>query len=66
MLRYILKLSWRNINQNQIPTTGGGGFGGGGDVPQPTWIQRNKVVVVVGLIAIAGGIYFLSKRKGKK
>jgi hypothetical protein len=61
-----LNTSLVNANQNQIPTTGGGGFGGGGDVPQPTWIQRNKVVVVVGLIAIAGGIYFLSKRKGKK
>jgi hypothetical protein len=62
-----LNTSLVNANQNQIPTSGGGGVvGGGGDVPQPTWIQRNKVVVVVGLIAIAGGIYFLSKRKGKK
>ena len=65
-----LNSSLSNANQNQIPTTGGGGAGddgaGAGAGADQTWIQRNKVVVVVGLIAIAGGIYFLSKRKGKK
>lgn len=51
-------------NQNQIPTDGNGGNGNGGGADQ-TWIQKNKVVVVVGLIAVAGGIYFLTKGKGK-
>jgi len=61
-----LNSSLTNANQNSIPT-GDGGFGGGGmPVAEPTWIQRNKVLVVVGIVAIAGGIYFFSKRKGKK
>jgi hypothetical protein len=51
-------------NQNNIPTGDGGGDGSGAGADQ-TWIQKNKVLVVVGLIAIAGGIYFLSKGKGK-
>ena len=63
-----LNSSLSNANQNQIPTAGGGGAGddGAGAGADQTWIQKNKGVVVVGLIAIAGGIYFLSKRKGKK
>jgi hypothetical protein len=48
-------------NQNQIPT---GEYIVGDDGNQ-TWIQKNKVVVVIGLIAIAGGIYFLTRGKGK-
>lgn len=48
-------------NQNQIPT----GEYIVGDDGEQTWIQKNKVLVVVGLIAVAGGIYFLTKGKGK-
>jgi hypothetical protein len=59
-----LYTSLGTANQNNIPTGDGGGDGSGAGADQ-TWIQRNKVVVVVGLIAIAGGIYFLTKGKGK-
>lgn len=52
-------------NQNQIQTDGDGGGNGDGGGADQTWIQKNKVVVVVGLIAVAGGIYFLTKGKGK-
>lgn len=52
-------------NQNQIPTDGDGGGNGDGGGADQTWIQKNKVLVVVGLIAVAGGIYFLTKGKGK-
>jgi len=58
-----LYTSLGTANQNQITTDGGGNNDGGG--ADQTWIQRNKVVVVVGLIAIAGGIYFLTKGSGK-
>jgi hypothetical protein len=54
-------------NQNQIPTDGSGGSGdSGGAGADQTWIQKNKVLVVVGLIAVAGGIYFLTKGSGGK
>jgi hypothetical protein len=55
-------------NQNQIPTGNDSGNQNGGGTNQ-NWIQRNKVVVLVGILAIAGGIYFFNrgkKGKGKK
>ncbi len=63
-----LNNSLGSANQNNIPTgDGGGGAGDGGNGgAEQTWIQKNKTIVVIGLIAIAGGIYFYSKRKGKK
>jgi len=59
-----LYTSLGTANQNNIPTGDGGGDGSGAGADQ-TWIQKNKVLVVVGLIAIAGGIYFFSKGSGK-
>jgi hypothetical protein len=55
-------------NQNDITGGAGAGAGGnGGAGSDQTWIQRNKVLVVVGILAIAGGIYFMNKgKKGKK
>jgi hypothetical protein len=62
-----LYTSLGTANQNNIPTGDGGGNGGGGGAgADQTWIQRNKVLVVVGILAIAGGIYFMNKGgKGK-
>jgi hypothetical protein len=60
-----LNTSLGSANQNQIPTGDGGGGDGGSGLPPQTWIQKNKVLVVVGLIAVAGGIYFFTKGKGK-
>ena len=60
-----LYTSLGTANQNQINTDGDGGGNGDGGGADQTWIQKNKVLVVVGLIAIAGGIYFLTKGKGK-
>jgi hypothetical protein len=61
-----LYTSLGSANQNQIPTGDGGGSGsGGGSGADQTWIQKNKVLVVVGLIAVAGGIYFFTRGKGK-
>jgi hypothetical protein len=62
-----LNTSLGSANQNNIPTgSGDGGDGGSGAGAEQTWIQKNKVVVLVGLIAVGAGIYFLTKRKGKK
>ena len=53
-------------NQNNIPTGDGGNGGNGGAGSDQTWIQRNKVLVLVGILAVAGGIYFMNKgSKGK-
>jgi len=61
-----LYTSLGSANQNQIPTGDNGGSGdGGGSGADQTWIQKNKVLVVVGLIAVAGGIYFFTRGKGK-
>jgi hypothetical protein len=62
-----LYTSLGSANQNQIPTGDGGGSGSGGSGAgaDQTWIQKNKVLVVVGLIAVAGGIYFFTRGKGK-
>lgn len=60
-----LNNSLGSANAGSINTGGDGGDGGGGATSE-TWIQRNKTLVIVGLVVVAGGIYFMSKRKGKK
>ena len=60
-----LNNSLGSANAGSIPT-GDGDYGDGGDGSSQTWFQRNKILVIVGLVAVAGGIYFMSKRKGKK
>ena len=59
-----LNNSLGSANAGNIPTGDGGD--GGNDAPTGTWIQRNKTLVIVGLVVVAGGVYFLSKRKGNK
>jgi hypothetical protein len=53
-------------NTGSVPLGGDGGSGSGaGSGADQTWIQRNKTLVVVGIIAIGGLVYFATKGKGK-
>ncbi len=58
-----LYTSLGTANQNDITNGGGGGNDNSNAGSGETWIQRNKILVVVGLVAVAGGIYFMSKKK---
>jgi len=62
-----LYTSLDKANPNNIPTGSGGdgGNSGAGAGADQTWIQKNKVLVLVGLVVVGGGIYFFSKSKGK-
>ena len=60
-----LYTSLDNANPNNIPTGSGGDGGNSGAGADQTWIQKNKVLVLVGLVVVGGGIYFFSKSKGK-
>lgn len=60
-----LYTSLGTANSGSIPTGAGAGDGGAGAGSDQTWIQRNKGLVVVGIIAIAGAVYFMTKKKGK-
>jgi len=52
-------------NTGSVPLGGNGGGTGAGSGSDQTWIQRNKTLVVVGIIAIGGLVYFATKGKGK-
>jgi hypothetical protein len=65
-----LNNSLGSANQNNIPTGDGGGDGGdggdGGGGAEQTWIQKNKTIVLVGLLAVGVYFFYKGKVKGKK